>query len=421
MSLERTTQVLVVGAGPVGMTMALLLARQGVDVAVLDEESGPAARSYACALHPGSLELLDRLGLTDGLLPLGRRVDAVVFGDGREARADVRLSVLPSGFPYLLVLPQSALEELLERALARANVRIHWNHRLSDLQHDSRGVVASVDKLGGSAVGYIVPHWETVVKKTTECRATWLVGADGHRSVVRQRLGLDMELFGNPERYAVFEFDSDAELPAEERIVFEAATTNVLWPLPGGRYRWSFQLVRPELHETFPEKERRAYWIDDPERNRRVEDRMRYLIKARAPWFDAPVRNFDWIAEVQFQRGLVKHFGGGPCRLVGDAAHQTGPAGVQSLNVGLQEADTLAGLLAARLRGGGPEAERDLEEWDGHWRREWRRLLGLDGGLEVTESTPEWLRQRAHQILPCLPGFGKDLERLAGQLRLGFS
>lgn len=419
MSLEKSTQALVVGAGPVGMTSALLLAQQGVQATVIDEEAGPAARSYACALHPASLELFDRLGLINEILALGRRIDSVAFYEGMERRAEVNLSKLPSKFPFLLVLPQNALEELLERALKhRAGISVRWNHRLSDLQTDNRGEVARVDRLGGSAVGYIVPHWETVVKKTSEIRTDFVIGADGHNSVVRQRLGIDYEVFGDPELFAVFEFEADAQLPSEVRVVLEASTTNVLWPLPGGRYRWSFQLVRKELHEEFPDKERRAFWVDDPEKNQQLQQRLRHLLEVRAPWFTAEVRQFDWISHVQFEHLLVKHFGRDSCWLVGDAAHQTGPAGVQSLNVGLREADELAVTVKARLNG--DNVTGDIDAWQKHWRAEWESLLGLKGPLKASDQTDAWVQQRAAKILPCLPASGGDLARCVKQLRLEF-
>lgn len=418
MSLEKSTQALVVGAGPVGMTAALLLAEHGVRTTIIDKEGGPAARSYACALHPDSLDLFDRLGLIEDILPLGRRIDRVAFFEWKEERAHLNLSELPFKFPFLLVLPQNALEDLLERALKhRAGIRVHWNHRLSDLQADARGhQIATVDQLGGSAVGYIVPHWETVVKKTSEIRADFLIGADGHNSLVRQRLGVEYQTFGEPELFAVFEFETKAEPPDEVRVVFEASTTNVFWPLPGGRCRWSFQLVRKELHPPFPDKERRAFWLDDPERNRQVEQRLRQLIEIRAPWFAADVRQFDWISQVQFERLLVKRFSTDNCWLVGDAAHQTGPAGVQSLNGGLREADDLANVLTARLQG--DQQGGDVTGWEKHWQDQWRRLLGLSGTPRAIGDADPWVEKHAARFLPCIPASGDALARCLSQLRL---
>jgi len=417
MSLERNTQVLVVGAGPVGMTSALQLAARGVETAVIDEERGPATRSYACALHPYSLELLDQLGLADTILPLGHRIGSVAFFEGAQQRAEARLSELPSKFPFALVLPQNALEAALETALQqRTGTGVYWNHRLADFDTDPRGVAARVDRLGGSASGYIVPHWDTVVKKTHEIHSSFLLGADGHNSVVRQRLGIDYETFSAPELFAVFEFETDDSLSNEVRVVFDGSTTNVLWPLPGGRCRWSFQLLGRELHEDFPDKDRREVWTYEPERNKRIEQRLRQMIQERAPWFTAEIKQFDWISHVQFEHLLVGRFGQDRCWLLGDAAHQTGPAGVQSLNVGLREAAELTDVLSARLQGS--DTPGDINAWASRWRNEWERLLGVKGPAKSSDQTDAWVQQHAAKILPCLPASGDDLVHCMTQLQL---
>jgi 2-polyprenyl-6-methoxyphenol hydroxylase-like FAD-dependent oxidoreductase len=417
MSLEKTTEVLVVGAGPVGMTTALLLAERGLKCAVIDAKGGPAARSYACALHPRSLELFGRLGLAEEMLSLGRRFETVAFYEGTNKQAEVKLSELPVKFPFLFVLPQSALEELLERALnRRAGIRVQWHHQLSDLRMDKQGVVANVDKLTGTAVGYIVPHWEMVVKNSAEIRASILIGADGHNSLVRQRIGIDYQQVGEPELFSVFEFETDGALPDEIRIVLDESTTNVLWPLTGRRGRWSFQGGRQELTEEFPDKDRRAVWIDDPERNRQIQEGLQHLIEKRAPWFTASVKDFDWVSQVRFERRLAKQFGNDCCWLVGDSAHQTGPVGTQSLNVGLREADELAETLKSRLRDG--VAKNGFESWQRHWQDEWQRLLGLKGAMKASANTDKWVQQHAAKILPCLPASGEDLANCLKQFQL---
>jgi len=417
MSLEKSTEVLVVGAGPVGMTTALLLAERGVECTVIDAKGGPAARSYACALHPRSLELFERLGLLQEILPLGRRFETVAFYEGETKRAEVKLSKLPAKYPFLLVLPQNALEGLLEKAVnRRAAGQVHWHHQLSELKTDPRGVVATMDRLAGSASGYIVPHWEMVVRSTEEIRAAFLIGADGHNSLVRQRLGIEYEQVGESELFSVFEFETNDALPNEIRVVLDESTTNVLWPLAEGRCRWSFQAAGKETTEDFPDKERRAVWVDDPERNRRLEERLHGLIQQRAPWFAAQVKDFDWASRVQFERRLVKHFGNDRCWLVGDSAHQTGPVGVQSLNVGLLEADGLAEILKNRLQNGAtPDG---FGSWEQKWRGEWQRLFGLKDTMKSSAETDKWVQQHAAKILPCLPASGDDLVNCVKLLRL---
>jgi 2-polyprenyl-6-methoxyphenol hydroxylase-like FAD-dependent oxidoreductase len=425
------------------MTTALLLAQAGVETMVIEERGTTAARSYACALHPHTLEVFDHLGLVGEILGLGHRVDTVAFYDGSSRRAEVKLMDLPARFPFLVVLPQSVLEDILVRALRRqSGVEIKWHHRLSHLQSSGGSVAAAVDKLGGTSVGYIVPHWEMIVQNTTRVTAQFLVGADGHGSLVRRCLGIDFECVGEPELFAVFEFETDTATDPEVRVVLDANSTNVLWPLPGGRCRWSFQLAHAEAGEEFPHKDRRAFWINDPDADRKIHHWLQRFIEERAPWFRSNVREFDWVSRVQFERRLAKQFGDGQCWLVGDAAHQTGPVGMQSVNVGLREAEelvaTVAGLLkaSAPARTGGswnfyagtdyPMPEKiqppteSFESWNRRCRERWRRLLGLNGPLEATATArvDDWVIRRAERILPCLPASGDELDRCLKQLGL---
>ena len=111
------TEVLVVGAGPVGMLTALLLADGGIKVRIIDEEWRTGTHSYACALHRRTLKLLDRLGLAQPVLARGRRLDSVGIYDEATRLGEMRLAPDGDGFPLAVVLPQSGLEELLEQRL----------------------------------------------------------------------------------------------------------------------------------------------------------------------------------------------------------------------------------------------------------------------------------------------------------------
>ena len=120
-----------------------------------------------------------------------------------------------------------------------------------------------------------------------------------------------------------------------------------------------------------------------------VDERIRQYVqkvaKQRAPWFSAGVKEITWCTEVVFEQRVAKQFGRDRCWLAGDAAHQTGPVGVQSMNVGMAEAATLAGALRRILREKAPL--NLLEACDREWQDEWRRLLGLTGGLKPRSET----------------------------------
>jgi 2-polyprenyl-6-methoxyphenol hydroxylase-like FAD-dependent oxidoreductase len=413
---ENKTEVLVVGAGPAGLLAAILLADHGVQVQIIDREERTAARSYACALHPRTLKLLHRLGLLDDLLPYGRRVHTVALYDGTARCAEVNIEAVGGEFPFLLVLPQSALEEALEQRLQKSGTKVLWNHRFDGLEKEEKAIVATVEKIGGTAVGYIVPHWEMVVQKRFSVRAQFLIGADGHNSLVRQRLGIDYERFGDSQSFVACEFTSASTVQDELRVVLDEFTTNVLWPLPGHACRWTFQLIHSEGPTDFPEKERRAMRPAEKILNDSIRQNVARLAHSRAPWFSYDVDEILWCKHVVFEHRLAKQFGQGRCWLIGDAAHQTGPVGVQSMNVGLTEAEELAAVLQKIIRD--EKSLKLLQKFEQQRRDEWRELLGLSDSFKPNGQPMSWLLRRAPRILSCLPASGDDLKRLAQSLGL---
>ncbi|HOX55850.1 MAG TPA: FAD-dependent monooxygenase [Candidatus Paceibacterota bacterium] len=412
---EERTEVLVVGAGPVGLLTAILLAEAGIEVKIIDQEERTTARSYACALHPRTLKLLAAMGLAAPVLEQGRRIDTVAFYDGQARQAEVKLSELGGEFPFMVILPQNILEEVLERRLRQAGVAVGWGYRFDDLEYATVGVTAIVEELGATGTGYIVPHWEMVVKQRFPIRAQFLVGADGYGSLVRQRLGITNTRVVGPQFFAAYEFEPETPADGEVRVVLDQPTTNVLWPLPGDRCRWTFQVVKGGGPREFPEKERREARFTQANVDEHIRQYVEKVAKQRAPWFAWGVKQITWCTEVVFEQRVAGQLGRERCWLVGDAAHQTGPVGVQSMNVGMSEAAALTGALRRILREKAPP--NLLDAWSREWQEEWRRLLGMTGGLKPRNETSAWVRERRDRILACLPASDQDLARLAGQLR----
>ena len=117
-----------------------------------------------------------------------------------------------------------------------------WNHAVSRLVSRSDSAVATVDKMVKESVGYAVARTEWMVAKSSEVQVPFVIGADGHQSLVRRSLGIDFPAAGPAQHFAVFEFDSSADLGDEMRLMFGDRTTDVLWPLPDRHCRWSFEL-----------------------------------------------------------------------------------------------------------------------------------------------------------------------------------
>jgi 2-polyprenyl-6-methoxyphenol hydroxylase-like FAD-dependent oxidoreductase len=256
------------------------------------------------------------------------------------------------------------------------------------------------------------------VQKTEESRAAYVVGADGPNSFLAKLMGVGYETVGQPEFFAVYECQSDWKCDDELRVVFDQGTTNVLWPLPENKFRWSFQLLEEHLRE-FPSKERSSLIIGDPAGDRANNEFVQKLLRQRAPWFKSGSLDLGWSTDVEFEHRIAKRFGEGRCWLVGDAAHQTGPAGMQSMNIGLIEAEELAGTLKKLLHQQG--LADLLEAYHQKRRSEWRQLLGMAGGPKPRAKTDSWIKEHSARILPCLPASGDELSQLLGQLELDLS
>jgi 2-polyprenyl-6-methoxyphenol hydroxylase-like FAD-dependent oxidoreductase len=417
MRRDDRTGVLVAGAGPVGMFTALRLALAGVAVQVIDQESRTAGRSFACALHPRTLQLLDEVGAAIEAVQLGRRIETVAFYEGGARCAEVKLSALPGPFPFVLVLAQSALEDLLERKLREQHgVKVHWNHRLADLQIRDGAAFAGIEEMALAGKGYIVPDFELQVKRTLSVRADFVVGADGQNSVVRQRLGIASDQVGEPELFTVYELETESALAPEMRIVLDPQTVSVLWPFAENKCRWSFQWPQADAPSEFPLKDRNRFTISESPGGNDSRHQLQQLLAVRAPWFQAGIKDAGWGTVIQFEHRLARQFGRDRAWLAGDAAHQTGPVGAQSMNLGMREAADLAARLARILGEDGPPSL--LEAYNLEYRAEWEQLLGLKGGVKADPAAGAWVRERRARPLPCLPASGSELGLLLSQLGL---
>jgi 2-polyprenyl-6-methoxyphenol hydroxylase-like FAD-dependent oxidoreductase len=258
-----------------------------------------------------------------------------------------------------------------------------------------------------------------MVAKSTTLDVPFVVGADGHRSTVRRDLDIEFAEAGEAQNYTVFEFETDFDLDHQLRFILGDRTADVLWPLPNGACRWSFQLPDFVAPSAARRRDRLGVMIGSAQYPAMTEADLHRLIDERAPWFRGSVSRLNWQIVVRFERRLARSFGKQRVWLAGDAGHMTGPAGSQSMNVGLREAADLAGSMAGILRQSLPESQ--LEKYNEQRLAEWRPLLGLDGGLKSDSRTDPWISQHSARLLPCLPASGPELARLAQQLGLRFA
>ncbi len=389
---EQTAEVVVIGAGPVGLLAALWLSERGIDVRIVDKYQRAALHSYGLALHPGSLLLLDELGLAASLIERGHRVDRIALQRGARQVAEIDLARVGGRFPFVLVLSQSMLEGALERRLRDNGVEVLWGHSLLNFDADDDGVTslivsASEDPAHPTATPQI---------STTRIRSSYLIGADGFDSLVRGRLGIRFPAVGGALAYALMELQATIEQPERMRLVLGDGTTDVFWPLGRGRGRFSLQVP---LDAEPP----------DPKM-------LELCIRDRAPWFESGIDSVDWVTSVRFEPRLAERFGRGRVWLAGDAAHVTSPIGVQSMNVGLREVRDLARRMTSVLRDRG--SPRLLEYYGDERRREWKMLLGIQDRLRILDGAPAWADKLAGKLVISLPASGRDLNRLLEQVGL---
>jgi 2-polyprenyl-6-methoxyphenol hydroxylase-like FAD-dependent oxidoreductase len=408
-------EVLVVGAGPTGLCAALALAKRRIRVQIIEKASRTGAHSYALALHAQSLRIFEKFGLLAPVLEKGIKISHIGVYEGATRKAEIRLRQDGADAASLVVLPQNTLEALLEGVLRDCGVSVLWNHELSQLALQSDKVVATINTLEQESMGYAVARSEWVVAKSTTLEVPFVIGADGHRSRVRRSLGIEFPEIAPAQQYAVFEFQSDLDLRDEVRIVLGKTTTDVLWPLPGRSFRWSFELAENGTPQVIQMNNHPALAIDGAAYPLLSDDGLRKLIAERAPWFTGSIEASDWRIAVRFEHRLANTFSKDRVALAGDAAHLTGPIGVQSMNAGLAEANDLAGVVAESLHYG--ELHPCLESYGQHSLARWRHL-GQVGSLQCSATTDPWICERRDRILPCLPASGPDLPPLAKQLGL---
>jgi len=389
-------EVLVVGAGPVGLVAALFLQQHGVRVEIVDMHQRTTQHSYALAIHPRTLRVLDDAGLSEELIAAGRKLTKVAYYEGRERRAEIDYSSLASRHPYLLVIRQSVLERAAEEALRRKKLKVLWGHRLQALTVDGATPGAEVAKLDQVAMGYPVARSESVVVRSEMIRPAYVIGADGFDSTVRRMSGIEMEEYGVGQIFSVYEIEAAGELPAEARVMLDSDLTSVYWPLEDGRCRWGFQIRNAAEHST-------------------SMPRLEQLIAARAPWCAARPTQIYWSTLGLFERRLARSFGNGGVWLAGDAAHQADPVGVHSMNSGLVEARELAARISRIQRA---EGAPSLQEFATETHEAWQWLLGSGDAVRALPEADSWVRKNAARIVACIPASGDDLEALLEQIGL---
>ncbi len=314
--------VLVVGAGPTGLTLALFLKKAGLTPRIIDKNFGPGQASRALGVQGRTLEFYRQLGIADEVVGKGIQMQSLhLRRQGREV-AQIRLADFGAGsspYPFVLSFPQDEHERLLIRHLEAAGIGVEWQTELLDLRNSGCEVQATLRARGGAE---------------EQCVAAYAVGCDGARSAVRRSLNLAFAGGTYDKTYFVADVEAEGQAAAGHSFSLCLGSQGALLVLPvrsTGMHRLIGvipQEIAPGGSMTF--------------------ESVRELVEKEAL---IRVPRVNWFSTYQAHHRVAEHFQAGRVFLAGDAGHIHSPVGGQGMNTGIGDSVNLAWKLAAVLQG----------------------------------------------------------------------
>jgi 2-polyprenyl-6-methoxyphenol hydroxylase-like FAD-dependent oxidoreductase len=302
-------EIVIVGAGPTGLTLAAELKRLGVDSLIVDKQAEDANASRAAVIHARTLEVLEPLGVTADLLREGVIVPTFRIRDRDRILASISFDRLRTAYPFTLMCPQNVTEAVLRR-LTELGVTIERPREVSSIRPSEDFV-------------------ELEIKKGLQLRTArtkWLVGCDGMHSIVRESSAIPFDGGAYDEAFALADVEMAWPFPRTEvDLFFSKKGLVVVAPLPGGIFR----IVATE---------NRALSGDISDFQQIIDERGPVRPRAR-------IHRIVWSSRFHLQHRVSRTFRKGRVLIAGDAAHVHSPAGGQGMNTGIQDAVSLAKAL----------------------------------------------------------------------------
>ncbi|TKR54337.1 pentachlorophenol monooxygenase [Allopusillimonas ginsengisoli] len=384
------TDVLIAGAGPVGLTAAIELARRGIACRIVDPLLEAPVYAKAVGVQPRTLEVFEGMGvlrqILDASVPLRGQT---VYVNGQVA-SQLTLP-LPPDVPFgFIALPQYATERVLAEELAMHGTRVERGLRLTAFEQDGEGVTATLSSEAGES----------------RVRCRYLIGADGAHSMVRKSLGLSFEGAAFGEQYMLgdvevdWSFRHDLALRFMYQVDGQTLDMLVCVPLPGcGRYRMSMNVVADLAKAGGRAIDAVTHGFEGshaPELHH-----IQAVLNRLSP---EPVtaRNLRWSSAFRISHRIVGAYGHGRAFVAGDAAHIHPPTGAQGMNTGIQDAHNLAWKLALAVRG--EAAASLLDSYDAERQPVGEDVVGRTvqsarAGIGSDSNDPSFVVRREAQLL----------------------
>jgi 2-polyprenyl-6-methoxyphenol hydroxylase-like FAD-dependent oxidoreductase len=380
---QSETEVLIVGSGPAGLTLAIELARRSVSFRLIDRDPVRPKTSRAIGTQRRTVEVFRLMGIVESALAPSVMPRAFRIAEGSRTLATVSFADRPSA-ARLLVMDETDTERMLERRLEELGGRTEAGVELTGFQVEDDHVVATL----------VGPDGESRV------RARYLVGADGAHSTVRQGAGIAFAGSAYPERFLLADLDLDWDLPHDEGHLWigDEGLAAVI-PLPGER---RFRLIIPlALAEST-----RDY--ASPEE---IADRAEALLRQRSGIRLRRLGDPVWASAFHISRRQADRYRLGPVLLVGDAAHVHSPIGAQGMNTGIQDAFNLGWKLALAVMGEAAPGLLDTYQAERHPVAS-SVLRGTDLGMRLMLSSQPLVRGLRERLVPALANVPSVRRRL---------
>ncbi|MEK6321227.1 MAG: FAD-dependent monooxygenase [Acidobacteriota bacterium] len=377
------TDVIIIGAGPTGLSLACQLIRYDVDFVIFDQKETTTPHSKAIGVQARTLEIYEQIGLSQDLIAQGAIAGKARIVVGGEVRGEVEFGEIGKGlspYPFVLIVEQGKHEKILYDFIKANGKDVLWNTELESLTQDESSVKAIVKNANG---------------ETETIEAKFLVGCDGAKSPVRHTLGLTFE-GGTFERlFYVADVQIDWKFSHDAGHAF-LMKTNLLafFPMTGEK-QW-------RIVGTFPEE----FAKDEGEI---LYEEIEEQIKKDAE-LDLDITKVNWFSTYKVHTRHVNKFSEGRCFLAGDSAHIHTPAGAQGMNTGIQDGYNLAWKLWLVLQGKA-DAVKILETYNEERLENAKNLLATTDRMFELAASPKWFISylRTH-IFPYIARFAFSLD-----------